>query len=782
MSRRTGQGRALAAAAGLTTWLALLSWSVFVVDPWTYLDVALAGIAVIAGVGIATRRLRLPVAVVVAAQLLGVMLFVNLMWGSTWWPSPASVEQTALALRTAVETSQQYMAPVGSAAPSVAPLMVSGALLLHVLVDALAVTLGRVPVSGLPLLVVYSLPVSIVQEPVSWVVFVLAAAGFLLMLVVQESDRVRHWGRSVDGRTTDRGTGVAGMRHTLLVGSAATALAVAVPVVVPTLDLAVFAGAGPGSRGDGNVELTNPMADLQRDLLRGPDEPLLRVTADQRPTYLRTAALTSYNGNAWSPGNREWEGNEATGDFPPPTGLAPDVPRDHVRWELSSTDKFDSEWLPTSLFVDRLDAGEDWAYDEEVLDVHGDEQDVRADDMSWTLTAMQPRFEFEALTSAPPAPFELDEKYTALPDDLDPLVRQLAEEVTVGLPSRYERAVALQSWFRREFSYSTDVVPGASGDLLVEFLREGGRVGYCEQFAAAMAIMARALDIPSRVAVGFLSPDAVPGQPGEWVFSAWDLHAWPELYFEGAGWVRFEPTPAARAEEVPPYTQGDGAGPAPDPTAGPTTTLPEPQPGPTDTRTLDPGAAPGSDTGAGGGLTWLWWTGLAVALVLALLLVPGAVRRARTAARWHGDDPAEAAWAELRDLAADCGVRWPPGRSPRVTAAVLVKSFAAPAGRHTLPRPATGRLENVEAATALDRIVAAVEQSRYAGDPVLPDTAELREWVELCAEALRGGLTRQARFRAAWLPASVVSWRHVVLPRPTLTRVRSHQDVVDHVG
>ena len=115
--------------------------------------------------------------------------------------------------------------------------------------------------------------------------------------------------------------------------------------------------------------------------------------------------------------------------------------------------------------------------------------------------------------------------------------------------------MALQNWFRENFDYSTDVNLGNGSDDLVRFLSEGegGRTGYCEQFAAAMAVMARELGIPARVAVGFLQPEHIEGDT--WVYSSHDLHAWPELFFSGSGWVRFEPTPSTRASGVPEYTQ-----------------------------------------------------------------------------------------------------------------------------------------------------------------------------------------------------------------------------------
>ncbi len=102
--------------------------------------------------------------------------------------------------------------------------------------------------------------------------------------------------------------------------------------------------------------------------------------------------------------------------------------------------------------------------------------------------------------------------FIELPDDFPSFVRTLAQEVTRDVPSRYEKAVALQDWFREDggFEYSLEQVdPGNGADELVAFLTEGdgGRVGYCEQFAASMAVMARSLGIPARVAVGFLEPE-----------------------------------------------------------------------------------------------------------------------------------------------------------------------------------------------------------------------------------------------------------------------------------
>ena len=178
------------------------------------------------------------------------------------------------------------------------------------------------------------------------------------------------------------------------------------------------------------------------------------------------------------------------------------------------------------------------------------------------------------------------------------------------------------------------------------------------------------------------------------------------------------------------------------------------------------------------------WTLAVLVLLVALMVAPRFLRRAATARRWRIDgDPAEAAWAELRACATDLGVAWPAGRSPRAAGALLQRSFGAPLSPSTPARPETGPRTNPEAVAALDQIVRALEESRYSPAPAFtPDVEELQALVATCVAALQGGVTSRARLRATWLPASVLTLRRGVIQRPTLTRVRSTQDVVDHVG
>ncbi len=141
--------------------------------------------------------------------------------------------------------------------------------------------------------------------------------------------------------------------------------------------------------------------------------------------------------------------------------------------------------------------------------------------------------------------------------NIDPRVQSLALSVARGKADPFSRALALQDYLRSSaFKYSLDVPQlSRGGNQLRRFLLEV-RKGYCEQFAAAMAAMARAVGIPSRVAVGFTSGVPVGDR---WEVGSKDAHAWPELYFPGVGWVRFEPTPRGDGQvDIPSYTTPAG--------------------------------------------------------------------------------------------------------------------------------------------------------------------------------------------------------------------------------
>lgn len=153
-------------------------------------------------------------------------------------------------------------------------------------------------------------------------------------------------------------------------------------------------------------------------------------------------------------------------------------------------------------------------------------------------------------------PADLD-SFTRLPDTTPPGIFETAARVTIGATTDFEKAWMLQRWFRDSgsFAYSTEVSTGHSALVLDDWLNDPDslnyRTGYCEQFAASMAVLGRALGIPSRVVWGF-TPGTVTVQDGIEVVEVRDTnaHAWVEMWMDGFGWVTFEPTP--RGEFLPP--------------------------------------------------------------------------------------------------------------------------------------------------------------------------------------------------------------------------------------
>lgn len=139
---------------------------------------------------------------------------------------------------------------------------------------------------------------------------------------------------------------------------------------------------------------------------------------------------------------------------------------------------------------------------------------------------------------------------TQLPDDARQVVLDEAQRVTAGSRSDYHRALLLQDYFRLDggFRYDLDVHSDHGIESLEEFLFDV-RAGYCQQFATAYAAMARSVGLPTRVAVGFTwgEWDSARGEQGAYVVRGEHAHAWPEVYFAGTGWVRFEPTPGRGA-------------------------------------------------------------------------------------------------------------------------------------------------------------------------------------------------------------------------------------------
>ena len=132
--------------------------------------------------------------------------------------------------------------------------------------------------------------------------------------------------------------------------------------------------------------------------------------------------------------------------------------------------------------------------------------------------------------------------HTTLPKKFPERVRKLAEDLTAKAQTPYDKAVALEQFFQSDrFTYDQTVNYATTPDALEQFVFEKRR-GFCEQFATAFAIMARAVGLPTRVAVGYQS-QGPPARDGLFHVKGIDAHAWPEVWLgTDIGWTSFEPT------------------------------------------------------------------------------------------------------------------------------------------------------------------------------------------------------------------------------------------------
>ncbi|MDX1449959.1 MAG: transglutaminaseTgpA domain-containing protein, partial [Acidimicrobiia bacterium] len=271
-------------------------------------------------------------------------------------------------------------------------------------------------------------------------------------------------------------------------------------------------------------------------------------------------------------------------------------------------------------------------------------------------------------TSDLPEPVQLPdrERYLQVPPDTPPSLAGVAARETRGATTDFERAWMLQSWFRDsgDFTYTTDVDTGHSALRLDDWLSDPDstnfRQGYCEQFAAAMGVLLRLSDIPSRVVWGF-TPGVIEEQENgtpKVVVRETNAHAWVEAWIEPFGWVEFDPTP--RGEFQPPSLTAafDPAEYVPERDFGPIIP-PDVSDFGEDLELVDPSLP------VDGTRTVRWWL---IGLVLAIpivLIVPGykRLRRRRRLARLREGD-ITAAWDEVVDRLTDLGIPPAPSATP----------------------------------------------------------------------------------------------------------------------
>ncbi len=576
-------------------------------------------------------------------------------------------------------------------------------------------------------------------------VYALVVIEYLVALQQADMETRRTWFQSSRNRRSQLVTG----------GAAVGALVVAAAIVLgPGLPgargAAVIQYRSLGSgRGSSVLNVLSPLVSVGAKLTgkESTQEVFTVRTTEKNGNYWRVIALDQFQDDGWGLNSDQ----KSASKLPGPTHN----PGTTIVTQTFQLANIDARWLPaayrpveidvpgsqvlpgsTSLFLDNPLAGLTYNVQSEVADP---DQSV-----------------LEAVTFDDLGAMAAD---LALPDNFSRRARAFAESVTTSATTPYDKAIALMKIFQHApFAYDTSVNLGTNAGALDKFLFDTHR-GFCEQYASAFAELARAVGLPTRVAVGYqrgtLGPD------GLWHVEQKDAHAWPEVWLgPTVGWFRFEPTPG-RVDPVTGFgSSGPGGGSGatttttPTSVASPTPTSVALIPNPTPKKiNVDPPSTAPKQSHTRDHVVTALLVALAVIVGLVVLALAalgfGAWRRTR--GRRHDPDARRrvlGAWNEALERLAAAGIE----RKPSTTSLEFALRQAPALGAGAAGPPLMG----------LARLHTAAMYS-----PESPSSSEADEaWAEVdaIAVALRSSVPRTRRWRTR--AASVLRRAPAAVPEP----------------
>ncbi|MGH3203277.1 MAG: DUF3488 and transglutaminase-like domain-containing protein [Streptosporangiaceae bacterium] len=675
-------------------------YPLFTGSAWFY--VGLGAIITVAASGALSRLRPLPVAACLAISVAGLLLYLNLVFEvrHSWAliiPTPGSLSRLWDLAGSGITDTGRHIAP----APELSNLVLlaaGGIGITAILTDLIAVRLRSSALAGLPLLVLFTVPITLNARHGSigtLVVFGLGTTGYLAMLSADGRERIQVWGRLVSlwrsgpryETATGRGPGLdtravaaAGRR----IGFASVILALCVPLIVPGLHASKLfsSGSGTGGGAGGGGDVSSGTVALPYDLrqtvtqLEGPVTPVFNYfTADEPrwasdPPYFREVVYDDLSDTlGWVTSNfaqRETRVTQAAA-VPAAQGLETTVRSEaqtvHVTVDVVAKSGLSNHSEPTFLPVpyppSRVSTPPGgWLTDPELM-VFSKDKSVPVRTYEVTSYLIDPSIQQLNEAGPPPPKLAPDER---LPQSYQ-VLKQIAEAETQGATTEYEKVNRLAGWLSSApFTYRpAPYFDSAAG--LITFLTKT-RTGVCVQYAYALTVLARSLGIPARMVSGYTGGTHVSAD--KWTVKSSDAHAWTEVYFSGYGWITFEATPAGgdgSAHASSYQTRSQGPNPYPTPPAIRAT---EPSSSPS----TGPGAVPGhhflQGGGPGGSLSaksaGIPWAAIVLAVVAAIALACGVIAiLARPARRVRSSRPAD-------------GVR---RRSPATLAAALLVTTAA---------------------------------------------------------------------------------------------------------
>jgi transglutaminase-like putative cysteine protease len=622
------------------------------------------------GTSYLTRRYRLPALLAWLASVAAMVWFLSVrflpdtLWGI--FPSGETFSSFGPLISEGIRRSVEEVAPVTPSAPLLF-LVAAGVWVTTWLAEAASMWIGSPLLavgSTIPLLIV---PGAVIKSRHLWfdIAVWLGAAAWVVF-----DDEKR---RASAAANTSRSAGWRG-------GPAARIAALAAITAVALMPLTPGYGGAPGfgTGSGGNRVLFNPLVAIQPTLNRSPERPLFQVETN-KPSYMRLTSLDVFDGKTWRPGpDRTTSAIENIRRDPDaPFGTSSGT-RQTVHIQALA-----GPWLPAAYDPVALTSRTSEPTGAMLEDVSRalilQDGSVRSG-MIYDVISAIPDVRADLLEKAQPLDPQLLARYLQLPA-IPAQVREIAQRIAGSEPTQYRKALALQQ-FLRGFTYDIDVAAGHSYNDLVGFLTRSKR-GYCEQFSAAMAVMARTLGIPARVAIGFGFGHRV--NSNIYQVTTNEAHAWTEIYFAGYGWLTFEPTPRNGVARVPRYaTEETPAAPSASPTASatasPSSTSSANPRDPAD-KSKDPSNV---DTTDDAGTTWIRRAiKLGVVVTVALIII--VIVRWRRRSTWIDHPPHEAVAARYVDFlrwCASAGLARAPGETPTEHATRL--SQRAPAAADDL--------------------------------------------------------------------------------------------------
>ncbi|MEV4465941.1 transglutaminaseTgpA domain-containing protein [Micromonospora echinofusca] len=358
--------------------------------------------------------------------------------------------------------------------------------------------------------------------------------------------------------------------------------------------------------------------------------------AAERPVPIRLAVLSDYDGVTWRVGATY----RNAGRILPGTAPAPDSTVETVRQEITVAG-LSGRLLP-AVATPRQVTGARVAYDSTTGTL------IRPEGLTpglrYSVTSALETPDANLLATADVPAGEEVARVLRVADGVPDPLRRLAAQLAESNGAPYARAAAVEQFLAEHYRLVADAPSGHAYPNLNFFLfgprNAGGQRGTSEQFAAAFAVLGRLTGLPTRVVVGFRAAGDGPVRAG-------DAYAWPEVLFEGLGWVPFDPLP--RPDEEPRPVEEDFR---PTPEDPPPSEVPEPTVEPT--ASPEPVAAPGGPADAGPSTALLvgGGTGGMLLLVVAALLTLLVMRRSLTRGRLERGDPGQriaGAWREVTD-------------------------------------------------------------------------------------------------------------------------------------